>query len=56
MFKATEHEIFIYSPDLKQITCHERKPFGAGIVVEEPAHRKSPKIRYGIEPVKASFL
>lgn len=54
--KAAEHEVFIYSPDLKQIACHERKPFGAGIVVEEPAHRMSPKIRYGLEPVKASFL
>lgn len=54
--KATEHEVFIYSPHMKKIACHERKPSGAGVVVEEPAHRKSAKVRYGLEPVKESFL
>jgi transposase len=54
--KATENEIFIYSPDLKQIACHERQPFGAGIEVQDPDHRKSAKVRYGLEPVKEAFL
>lgn len=54
--KAAEHEIFIYGPDLRQIACHERKPFGAGIVAEDPAHRRSAKVRYGLEPVKEAFL
>ena len=54
--KATEKEVFVYSPDLKLIACHERKPIGAGETVEDPDHRKSKKVRYGLEPVKASFL
>lgn len=54
--KATEKEIFIYSPQLVQIACHERKPFGTGATVEDPDHRKSAKLRYGLEPVKEAFL
>ena len=29
---------------------------GASEKVEEPDHRKSEKVRYGLEPVKAAFL
>jgi transposase len=54
--KATENEIIIYSPQLQVIAQHERKPIGAGEKVEDPAHRKSEKIRYGLEPVKEAFL
>lgn len=54
--KASEHEIFIYGPDLRQIACHERKPLGSGIISEDPTHRKSAKVRYGLEPVKETFL
>ena len=54
--KATEHEIFIYSPDLELIAHHERQPLGSGVQIELPAHRKSKKIRYGLEPVRQSFL
>lgn len=54
--KATEHEIFVYGPDLSLIARHERKPVGAGITVEDPEHRKFSKIRYGLEPVKEAFL
>ena len=54
--KATEREIFVYGPDLSLIAYHERKPLGAGVAVEDPEHRKSPKIRYGLEPVKEAFL
>ncbi len=53
--KATENELFIYSPHLVQIARHEREPLGAGAVVEDPAHRRNAKIRYGLEPVKESF-
>jgi transposase len=54
--KATENEIIIYSPQLQIIVQHERKPIGAGEKVEDPAHRKSEKVRYGLEPVKEAFL
>jgi hypothetical protein len=54
--KATESEIIVYSPDLRVIAHHERKPMGASQTVEEPVHRKSEKVRYGLEPVKAAFL
>lgn len=54
--KATEHEIFVYSPDLDLIAHHERQPIGSGAQIELPEHRKSKKIRYGLEPVRQSFL
>jgi hypothetical protein len=54
--KATENEIMVYSPDLCVIAHHERKPMGASQKVEDPDHRKSGKVRYGLEPVKATFL
>jgi hypothetical protein len=54
--KATENEIIVYSPDLRVIAHHERKPMGASQKVEDPDHRKSEKVRYGLEPVKAAFL
>lgn len=54
--KATEHEIFIYSSEIELVAHHERLPFGAGKTVEKPEHRGSKKIRYGLEPVRESFL
>jgi transposase len=54
--KATEHEILVYSPELEMIAHHERKPMGASEKVEDPDHRKSAKVRYGLEPVKEAFL
>ena len=54
--KATENEIIVYSPDLQVIAHHERKPMGASQKIEDPGHRKSEKIRYGLEPVKDAFL
>jgi len=54
--KATEHEIIVYSPDLDIIAHHERKPLGASQKVEDPDHRRSEKVRYGLEPVKEAFL
>jgi hypothetical protein len=54
--KATENEIIVYSPDLKVIAQHERNPMGASRKLEDPDHRKSEKVRYGLEPVKESFL
>lgn len=54
--KATESEVFIYSPHLELIATHERQPFGAGKKTEDPGHRSSPKIRYGLEPVRERFL
>lgn len=54
--KAKEHEILIYSPDLASIARHERLPKGANKTVENPEHRTSKKLRYGLEPVKEAFL
>ena len=55
-FKATEHEIFIYSQELDLVAHHERLPLGAAGKVENPLHRSHPKVRYGFEPVKEAFL
>ncbi|MBW1916134.1 MAG: IS21 family transposase [Deltaproteobacteria bacterium] len=54
--KATEHDVLIYSPDLEQIACHERLPKLAGKSTENPDHRKSKKVRYGLESIKDTFL
>jgi hypothetical protein len=54
--KATENEIIVYSPDLEVVAHHERKPMGASLKVEDPDHRKSEKVRYGLEPVKEAFV
>lgn len=54
--KAGEYEICIYTPELELIARHERIPAGAGKKVENPEHRKNKKVRYGLEPVKDSFL
>ncbi|MBW2605822.1 MAG: IS21 family transposase [Deltaproteobacteria bacterium] len=54
--KATEREVFVYSPSLKLIARHDRRPIGAGAKVEDPDHRKSQKVRYGLEPVREAFL
>ena len=54
--KATEHEVFLYSPEIELIAHHERLPYGAGKTSEKPEHRSSKKIRYGLEPVKDAFL
>ncbi len=54
--KAAEREVFIYSPHLELIATHEREPFGARKKVEDPGHRNSAKVRYGLEPVKERFL
>ena len=54
--KATENEIIVYSPELTVIAHHERKPIGAREKLEDPAHRQSEKVRYGLEPVRGAFL
>ncbi|MHC5076414.1 MAG: IS21 family transposase [Planctomycetota bacterium] len=54
--KATEDEILIYSSDLTLIAHHERVPAGMGEKIEEPEHRGSKKVRYGLEPIQDAFL
>jgi transposase len=54
--KATEREIIVYSPQLEVIAHHERQPVGKGAKLEDPGHRKSEKVRYGLEPVKEAFI
>jgi hypothetical protein len=54
--KVTEHEVFVYSPELDLIARHERVPAGARQPVEHPAHHVSPQVRYGLEPVRDAFL
>jgi transposase len=54
--KVGEHEVAVYSPDLDQIACHERISNGMAKKSENPDHRRSTKIRYGLEPVRETFL
>ena len=54
--KAAEHEIFIYGPEIDLVARHERLPAGACRKQENPEHRQSKKIRYGLEPVREAFL
>jgi hypothetical protein len=54
--KATEHEVFISSPEIELVAQHERWPQGAAKTIEKPEHRGSKKIRYGLEPVRDAFL
>jgi transposase len=56
VLKATEHEVSFYSPELELIARHERLPAGASRMVENPEHRMHPRMRYGLEPVRDSFL
>jgi hypothetical protein len=56
VLKATEREVRFYSPELELIANHERLPAGTSKTVENPEHRLHSKIRYGLEPVKESFL
>jgi len=54
--KAMEHEILVYDANLKLIARHGREPYGAGKTVEESGHRKTRRMRYGLEPVEDAFL
>jgi hypothetical protein len=54
--KASERELFIYDPHIDLLAQHERLPAGACMKQEDPAHRKTKKIRYGLEPVREAFL
>jgi hypothetical protein len=53
--KATEKEIFIYSPYLDLYGHHPRHPKGACRKEESPQHRTCASLRYGVEPVKEAF-
>jgi len=54
--KATEKEVLIYSPELELLARHERRPAGSGQKVEDPRHHQSKRDRYGLEPVRETFL
>lgn len=56
VLKATEKEIFIYSPLLDLVARHERWPFGAGEKRQDPVHRATHDERYGVESVRDQFL
>lgn len=53
--KATDHEVYIYSPYIEQIAVHERIADGNGQTAEQPAHHQSKTIRYGLEPIRETF-
>lgn len=53
--KATDNEVFIYSPYIELIATHQRCGSGCAQTLEEPAHRQSKKIRYGLEPIRETF-
>lgn len=54
--KATEQEIFVYSPDLSLIVRHERLPAGAVITLDANGIHGARAVRYGLEPVREQFL
>ena len=54
--KATEEEIFIYSPELSLIVRHERLPAGTVATLDATGIHGSQVIRYGLEPVRDQFL
>lgn len=55
--KATEDDIVVYGPDLHEVARHERQPDSAHMERELPEHRAhSKKVRYGLEPVRETFL
>ncbi len=54
--KATDNEIFIYSPELDLIVRHQRLPAGAGIKLDGTAIHGGKTIRYGLEPVRDQFI
>jgi transposase len=54
--KATENEIFVYSPELSLIVRHERLPAGAVITLDGTGIHGAQAVRYGLEPVRDQFL
>lgn len=54
--KCDEHTIDVYDTELACAASHERLPGGMGKMVENPGHRKSKHLRYGLEPVRETFL
>jgi len=55
--KATEDEIVVYSPEIRKVALHERRPDSAHEKRELPEHRAhAKKVRYGLEPVRETFL
>ncbi len=53
--KALDHEIRIYSPYIELIATHQRCTRGCGQVCEQPSHRQSKSVRYGLEPIRETF-
>lgn len=56
ILKADDDEVFIYDPDVKEIGHHRRLPKGLGLKSELCAHRESSKYRYGLAPIRETFL
>ena len=54
--RATENEVMVYSPDIKQIASHERLEKSRGKLMEAPEHGRNGKKQYGLEPVIDTFL
>jgi len=54
--KAAEKEIHIYGGDLVPLGTHERLPRGSCQSVVSPTHHAVKSDRYGLEPVRDSFL
>lgn len=55
--KASEDEIFVYSPAIRKVALHERRPDSAHEVRELPQHRvRAKQVRHGLESVRETFL
>ncbi len=54
--KVTEHEVFVYSPELELIVRHERVQNGSRITLDGSAVHGVKTLRYGLEPMREQFL
>jgi hypothetical protein len=54
--KVTEHEVFVYSPELALIVRHERVPDGSRLTLDGSAIHGVKTLRYGLEPMRDQFL
>lgn len=54
--KADEQTVRIYSQKLELLATHGRAPAGARQRVEDPAHHRTKRERYGLEPLREAVL
>lgn len=56
VLKADEHEVWVYSEDIRELARHPRLPDGARDMSTCPKHHEATRFRWGIEPIREQFL